>query len=202
MSSFCTSCGAAYRGNSFCTSCGAVQNRVEPVSAVPASVDTPKVSETSDAQLMSDVASQEAQISDGTKTKSKTKLILVAAAVIVFAGSSSGAFFLGKSSVDLETEKKTSYDSGYNAGDSAGYERGDSAGYSRGDSDGYSRGDTDGYSRGDSAGYDRGFDAGKAAGCDRAYSFRDGSWDQVEPYNPYTSYNRHPGDYYNSRSDC
>jgi hypothetical protein len=159
---------------------------VDPVSAVPASVDTPKVLETSDAQLMSDVASQEPQIFDGTKTKSKKNLIFVAVAVIFFFGCTLGAFFVGKSSVDLKKEQQISYDSGYNAGDSAGYERGDSAGYSRGDS----------------AGYDRGYDSGKTAGCEEVYSFSDGVWDYMEPYDPYNSYNRNPGSYYSSKSSC
>jgi hypothetical protein len=184
MSSFCTSCGATYRGNSFCTSCGAAQSVVEPISAEPTAVATPKVLETSDAQLMSDGVNQEPQISGGTKTKNKTKLVLFAVAVIVFLGSSSGAYFLGKSSVDLETEKKISYDSGYSAGDSAGYSRGDSAGYSRGDADGYSRG----------------FDAGETAGCEGVFSFSDGVWDHMVPWSPY--YSRKQGGYYTSRSDC
>ena len=208
MSSFCTSCGASYRGNSFCTSCGAVQRVVESNSAEPTSVATPNVLDISDAQLMPDGVAHEPQISDGTRTKSKRNLIFVAVAVVFFCGSTLGAFIVGKSSVDLKNEKKISYDSGFNAGDAAGYSRGDAAGYSRGDaagysrgdSDGYSRGDSDGYSRGDSAGYSRGYDAGKTAGCEGVFSFSDGVWDYLVPWSPY--YSRKQGRYYTSRSDC
>jgi hypothetical protein len=175
MSSFCTSCGATYSGNSFCTSCGAVQNVVEPNSAEPTSVATPKVSEASDIGPVSAESAHESQLNDVTVTKSKKKLILVAVAVLVFLGSSSGAFVLGKSSVDLEKERKIGYDSGYDAGDSAGYSRGDSAGYSR----------------------------GYTSGCENVYSFTDGLYDHLTPYNPSGYlYGKFPGSGYHSRSEC
>ena len=182
ISKFCTSCGAAYSGNSFCTSCGAVQSVVEPTPAESTSIDTPKVLETSDAQLRSDGATQESQSDNATITKSKKKLILVAIAAIVFAGSSSGAYFLGKSSIDLEKEKKMSYDSGYDSGESSG--------------------ESAGYSRGESAGYSRGYSVGETAGCEGIFSFSDGTYDYVTPYNPYNYYNRYPGSKYYAKSDC
>ena len=174
MSSFCTSCGAAYSGNSFCISCGAVQSVVEPNSAEITSFDAPKVLETPDVGLVSVKSAHESQLGDAIKTKSKKKLISVVVAVIVFAGGSSGAYILGKSSIDLEKEKKISYDSGYDSGDSAGYSRGDSAGYSR----------------------------GYTAGCQSVFSYVDGNYDYVTPYNPYNYFNRYPGSKYYPKSDC
>jgi hypothetical protein len=151
-----------------------VQSVVETNSDESTSVATPKVSETSDLGLVSVESDHESQLNDVTVTKSKKKLILVAAAVIVFLGSSSGAFFLGKSSVDLEKERKIGYDSGYDSGDSAGYSRGDSAGYSR----------------------------GYTAGCENVYSFEDGTFDYITPYNPFNYFNRYPGSKYRAKSQC
>ena len=171
MSSFCTSCGATYSGNSFCTSCGAVQNVVETNSDESTSVATPKVLETSDLGLVSVESDHESQLDAVTVTKSKKKFVLVAVAAIVFVGSSSGAFFLGKSSVDLEKERKIGYDSGYDSGESAGY----SSGYS----------------------------SGKTAGCQGEYTFSDGTYDHLTPYNPSGYlYGKFPGSSYTSRSSC
>lgn len=122
--------------------------------------------------------------------ESKKRLLLIGAAAILFLGTGIGSFLAGKSSVNLKEEQKASYDIGFSAGDSAGYERGDSAGYDRG------------YDAGDSAGYDRGYDSGKTAGCLDVFSFSDGTYDYVTPYNPNSYYSKYPGSYYTEKSDC
>jgi len=187
MNTFCTSCGAANSGAGFCTSCGtpAVAPAQTPASA-PAPAVTP-VAEAAWTISEASVTSENPLVpSESRAGSSKKKLLLIAAAGVLFVGTGVGAFFVGKSSVDLEAERKTSYDSGFEAGDSAGYSRGDSAGYSRGDS----------------AGYDRGYDSGKTAGCLEVFSFSDGTFDYVTPYNPNGYYSKYPGSYYTEKSDC
>ena len=206
MSSFCTSCGNAMRGSAFCTSCGAVQNVVSSDSSAVSAVDTSVVLQTSDQQLPPEESSYGLQLSEDSEPKGKKKVLVIAAIVLLFTGGSTGGFFVGKSSIDVEKEKMTSYESGeaagYSRGETAGYSRGETAGYSRGESAGYSSGETAGYSSGESAGYSRGYDEGKVAGCESVFSFRDGIFDYVEPYDPYNRYDRHPGGYYTSKSDC
>ena len=182
MSSFCTSCGNAMRGSAFCTSCGAVQNVVSSDSSAVSAVDTSVVLQTSDQQLPPEESSYGLQLSEDSEPKGKKKVLVIAAIVLLFIGGSTGGFFVGKSSIDIEKEKMTSYESGEAAG--------------------YSRGETAGYSSGESAGYSRGYDEGKVAGCESVFSFRDGIFDYVEPYDPYNRYDRHPGGYYTSKSDC
>ena len=82
---------------------------------------------------------------------------------------------------------------GYSAGDSAGYERG----YVSGESDGYA----DGKSDGDAAGYKRGYSVGLTEGCEWVFE-QSGSYSYVTAYNPFSFYNRYPGRYYVSKSNC
>ena len=128
----------------------------------------PEVSVAPDAQTSS---------SESRSGSSKKKLILIAAAVVLFVGTGAGAFLAGKSSADLEKERKAAYDSGFSDGDSSGF------------------------NRGDSAGYDRGYGSGKTAGCREVFSFSDGTFDYLVPYDP-NSYDKYPGSYYTERSDC
>ena len=104
----------------------------------------------------------------------KSRISLLILVVVLIGGASGGAFALGKSSVDKKEIEKT----GYNIG----------------------------FSEGNSKGYDRGFEAGKTdglrQGCLDVFSFSDGVFDHVIPYNPYASYNKYPGGYYTSRSNC
>jgi hypothetical protein len=183
MNTFCTSCGAANSGAGFCTSCGTATDASTQTVASPSA----PVTETAWSNSEGSVAFDNPSLSpESGSDSSKKKLILIAAAVILFFGTGVGAFLAGKSSVDLEAERKTSYDQGFEAGDTAGYSRGDSAGYSRGNS----------------AGYDRGYDSGKTAGCLDVFSFSDGTYDYVTPYNPNSYYSKYPGSYYMEKSDC
>lgn len=182
MSTFCTSCGTASTGAAFCTSCGSAMG--------------PEVKETAVAQTaVSEVSMASTKVSEGESTfesespsspESKKKFLLIGAAAVLLLGTGIGSFLAGKSSVDLEKERKASYDAGYEVGDSAGYDRGDSAGYDRGDS----------------AGYDRGYDAGKTAGCLEVFSFSDGTFDYLIPYSPDSYYDKYPGSYYHGKSEC
>ena len=200
MSTFCTSCGSASTGAAFCTSCGTAMGSVVAPTAVTEEV----------AQTFTPVSDQTPSETDGdvavvgNDAASRKKLLLIGAGAILFLGTGIGSFLAGKSSVDLKREQKVSYDSGFSAGDSVGYDRGfsegDSAGFNRGDSAGYDRG----YDAGDSAGYDRGYDSGKTVGCENVFSFYDGTYDYVAPYNPYGYYtsSKYPGRYYWEKSDC
>lgn len=178
MSTFCTSCGAANSGVGFCTSCGT------PATApaqTPASTPAPAVTPVAEAAWTISEASVTPENpvgpSESRAGSSKKKLFLIAATVVLFIGTGVGAFLAGKSSVDLEAERKSGYESGLKAGDSAGY------------------------SRGDSAGYDRGYDQGKTAGCLEVFSFSDGTFDYMVPYDP-NGYDKYPGSYYTGKSDC
>ena len=174
MSSFCTSCGNAMRGSAFCTSCGAVQNVVSSDSSAVSAVDTSVVLQTSDQQLPPEESSYGLQLSEDSEPKGKKKVLVIAAIVLLFIGGASGAFFAGKSSIDLKKERKISYDLGYESGESIG----------------------------DSAGYSRGYDAGEEAGCRKVFSFSDGEFDYITPYNPYNYFNRYPGTKYYAKYQC
>ena len=103
-------------------------------------------------------------------------MLLGALGVAVIAGVSVGGFFIGKASIDLKKERTVAYETGYQEGN------------------------LNGYSNGEDTGYNEGFREGKTAGCNAAYSFYDGSWDHIVPYD--TNFRRMTGGYYNSRIDC
>lgn len=203
MSSICPSCGAASSGAAFCTSCGTAI--ATPVAAYSAEASETVVEPTDQSFSPGDVTETDYTT---PMTSQKRKFLLVGAASALVLGIGVGSFVAGKSSVDLKKEQKTSYDSGFSAGDSAGYDRGfsegDSAGYDRGysagDSAGYSRGDSAGYDRGDSDGYDRGYNEGKTAGCQNVFDNANYS-DYLIGYYPYNSYYRY-GRTYVSKTDC
>ena len=90
---------------------------------------------------------------------------------------------------------------GYSLGDSRGYSRG----YSSGQTDGYASGKSDGYTAGnadgDAAGYRRGYAEGARYGCEWVFD-RAGFYSYVTAYDPYSFYNKYPGRYYISKSNC
>ena len=185
MSTFCTSCGAANSGAGFCTSCGtpATASVTSPAVA-PTPAITP-ITETAWSNLEESVDSAEPSVSsENGQDVSKKKILVNAAVFVLIVGIGVGAFFAGKSSVDLQAERKAGYDSGFSAGDSAGYDRGDS----------------DGYDRGDSAGYSRGYSTGFTAGCESV--FNNASYaDHLIEYYPTNYYYRY-GSTYVSKTGC
>ena len=184
MSTFCTSCGAANSGAGFCTSCGTPAATTSAPAPAPAPVVTP-VTETAWSSPEESVESAQISLSPGNGLDVSKKKILVNAAVFVLiVGIGVGAFFAGKSSVDLEAERKSGYDSGFSAGDSAGYDRGDS----------------DGYDRGDSAGYSRGYSTGFTAGCESVFDNASFAAHLIEYY-PTNYYYRY-GSTYVSKTGC
>lgn len=173
MSSFCTSCGAAATSSSFCTSCG---NPMGSSIAAPATPLAQNVESPFLEQSAGDV--KESSLPEESKPLSKKKYLVLGLAVVLFVGIGLGGFFAGKASIDLKKERKIAYDEGYKVGDDSGF------------------------SRGNSSGYDRGYDAGKTAGCLDVFSFSDGTFDHMIPYNPDSFYNKYPGSYYTSKSSC
>lgn len=168
MSKFCTSCGTPNNGSSFCISCGATLAKTN-TSTPESELQELKTSEVFE---IAEPASQEVGVSKkGRGLKIALALGIVIAALV-------GSFVIGRTSIDLEKERKISYDLGVESGESSGYQRGDSAGYSRG------------------------LSTGKTEGCREVFEFSDGTFDYMVPYNPYSSYNRYPGNYYTSRSNC
>ena len=179
MSTFCTSCGAANSGAGFCTSCGTPATASVTSPAVTPTPAVTPVTETAWSSPEESLESAQPSFSpENGKDVSKKKILVNAAVFVLIVGIGVGAFFAGKSSVDLEAERKMGYDSGFSAGESSGVDRGDSAGY------------------------DRGFSAGKTAGCRDVFSFTDGTFDYLIPYDPFTSFDKYPGGYYTERSDC
>jgi hypothetical protein len=137
-------------------------------------VDTSAVLQTSDKQLPPEDSSHGFQLSEDSEPKGKKKVLVIAAIVLLFIGGTSGSFFAGKSSIDLKKERKISYDLGYESGESTGR----------------------------SAGYSSGFDAGEKEGCRKVFSFSDGEFDYITPYNPFNYFNRYPGTKYYAKYQC
>lgn len=90
---------------------------------------------------------------------------------------------------------------GYSLGDARGYSRG----YDSGRADGYASGKSDGYAAGnadgDAAGYRRGYADGATYGCEWVFD-QAGYYSYVTAYDPFSFYNRYPGRYYISKSNC
>lgn len=180
MSTFCTSCGTASTGATFCTSCGAAIG-----TTVSGSANTDKTVHASEPVIAQTPIKIEGEVvSDGSDSSSKKKPLLVGAAAVLILGIGVGSFFAGKSSVDLEKERKAAYDSGYAIGDSAGFDRGDSAGFDRGDSSGYSRG----------------YAAGITDGCENVFE-KAGYADHLIEFFPNNYYYRY-GSTYVSKTGC
>jgi hypothetical protein len=171
MSKFCTSCGTSNDGSTFCTGCGAATGVASAAASVGFAQEAPF--ETEPRLSPDSLVPEVAQESMATK-KSKKKIFVLVGVVLAFVGTSVGAYFIGMNSIDLENEKKISYDSGV--------------------SDGKRIGDSDGFSRG--------LRQGKESGCREVFSFSDGVFDYLIPYNPNSYYDKYPGGYYVSRSNC
>lgn len=171
MSEFCTSCGAQNSGSSFCTSCGASLTAVTPPPSTSNSNQTATESPTSIASSLNNAA-----LPPGKQVSTKKKIVIGGLTFVLIAGISAGGFFTGKASIDLDKERSVAFDSGYE------------------------QGNVNGYSNGKESGYNEGFKEGKTAGCDAAYSFYDGTWDHIVPYDTYSR--GMTGGYYNSRIDC
>ena len=86
---------------------------------------------------------------------------------------------------------------GYISGDTNGYQRG----FSVGREEGYAAGYTEGYSVGEAAGRTSGYNAGWIAGCEWVFE-EAGNYSYVTAYNPFSYYNKYPGIYYISKSNC
>lgn len=179
MSQFCTSCGAQVSGAAFCTSCGAPQ----AASAAPPEVQT-RVEPVNMTRPMTQTTVSDSTQPASQSVSSKKKILAYAVAFIVILGCGIGGFFVGKGSIDLKKERSVAYETGYQEGQVAGYQEGQ----------------LNGISNGREMGYNDGFKKGKTAGCNAAYSFFDGSWDHIVPYDIYAR--RMTGGYYNSRIGC
>jgi len=166
----------------FCTSCGAQNSGSSFCTSCGTSLsaDNPQSAVSSTSQTLEAVplaTSFSTNVSATTKAiTTKRKVLLAVLGFAIIAGGSVGGFFAGKASIDLKKERSVAFDSGYQEGN------------------------LNGYSNGEDIGYNEGFREGKTAGCNAAYSFYDGSWDHIVPYD--TSFRRMTGGYYNSRIDC
>ena len=170
MSEFCTSCGAKNSGSAFCTSCGTSIAAGNPQPAASAVSQSSEPAPSVGIALSSNVSTPKQK----STTKRKVFFSIFGFAVIV--GGSAGGFFAGKASIDLEKERSIAFE------------------------EGFQEGNLNGFTNGEDSGYKEGFREGKTAGCNAAYSFYDGTWDHIVPYDTYAR--RMTGGYYNSRTDC
>lgn len=90
---------------------------------------------------------------------------------------------------------------GYLGGDSTGYQRGFTLGREEGYQAGKEAGYTEGFSAGESSGYAAGYNEGLTDGCEWVFE-QAGNFSYVTAYNPFSYYNRYPGNYYISKSNC
>ena len=174
MSEFCTSCGAKNSGSAFCTSCG---TSIAAGNPQPAAFGA---SQSSEPAPSVGIAPSPNISTPKQKSSTKRKVLLSLLVFSVVGGGSAGGFFAGKASIDLEKERSVAFDGGYQ--------------------EGYQEGNLIGFTNGEDSGYNEGFREGKTAGCNAAYSFYDGIWDHIVPYDTYAR--RMTGGYYNSRTDC
>jgi hypothetical protein len=171
MSNFCTSCGAAITGASFCTSCGVAVGSKKVQNVKVDRSEQPAPSSVQQSPPIREVAS----LDESTIVKGGKKRVLISiTAALLLIGTGAGAFFAGKSSANVEQERKKNFDLGFEAGKKSGNE----------------------------AGYQSGFTAGKRDGCREAFDFNDGTFDYIVPYNPSSAFNKYPGSYYKGKSGC
>ena len=171
MSQFCTSCGVQISGAAFCTSCGAPQTASTASPAIQTKVEPVNI-----ARPVTQTNVSESPQPTSQNASSKKKILIYAFVFIIILSCGIGGFFAGKASIDLKKERSVAYETGYQEGQ------------------------VNGISNGREMGYNDGFKEGKTAGCDSAYSFLDGRWEHITPWNPDT--NRVTGRYYQSRSGC
>lgn len=171
-SGYCIDCGAALEtGADFCISCGSSQLTRGVVSNVSASSDEQSIH----------IANSTGSLQARSSQKIATRVARAVALVLIVSAVGAGAYFLGRDSVNKDEIRKEGYDTGYDKGTSDGYDSGKSAGYQSGKSEGYSEGFT--------------------AGCKSVFTFNDGTFDYLVPYDPY-GYDSYPGRYYIPSSNC
>ena len=90
---------------------------------------------------------------------------------------------------------------GFLGGDSTGYQRGFTLGREEGYQAGRESGYTEGFSAGESSGYTTGYNEGLTDGCEWVFE-QAGNYSYVTAYNPFSIYNKYPGRYYISKSNC
>lgn len=90
---------------------------------------------------------------------------------------------------------------GYLGGDSTGYQRGFTLGREEGYQAGREAGYAEGFTAGESSGYATGYSEGRTDGCEWVFE-QAGNFSYVTAYNPFSFYNKYPGRYYISKSNC
>ena len=189
MSQFCTKCGQPKSVNvQFCTSCGwGGEASSSSKDSMPAEVDqTISSPEQSGAGFPEatplDNQESPAEIAATSRKFWQARWFKVAASVLLVVGVGAGGLLVGRNSVDTEKIRKIGYDEGREVG----YD------------DGYSAGETSGRASGKQEGYTSGY----ADGCRNVFSFSDMTADYVIPYDPFSYWDKYPGDYYKSSNSC
>jgi len=173
MSLFCTDCGKPKKEDQqFCIFCGK-SHTISVTKLTVVDLESPEVEENSSVLINPPTVVQ-----DETTTPVRSRTAFkIAAGVLLLLGIGLGGFLTGKSSVDVDKAKISSYNDGIKVG--------------------ASNGRTEGFNSGKNQGYNEGYEDGKTAGCNSVYDLT--GYTAVVGYNP--AYDDTGSTYY-SKSGC
>ena len=173
MALFCTDCGQPKKEDQqFCVFCGKSQTNSVTKLAV-FDLESAEVEEDSSVLI-----NQPTGVHDESTTPVRSRrAVYIALSTLLLVGIGLGGFLTGKSTVNLDKAKETSYNNGLNVG--------------------FSNGQTEGFDSGKSQGYNEGYEDGKTAGCESVYDLT--GYTSVLGYDPVYEYT--DSTYY-SKSDC
>jgi|694.fasta_scaffold12344_3 hypothetical protein len=173
MSLFCTDCGKPKKEDQqFCIFCGK-SHTISVTKLAVVDLESAGVEENSSVLINPPTAVQDETT---TPVRSRTA-VKVAVLALLFIGTGLGGFLTGKSSVDVDKAKISSYNDGLKVG--------------------VSNGKAEGFNSGKNQGYNEGYEDGKTAGCNSVYELT--GYTAVVGYNP--AYDDTGNTYY-SKSDC
>jgi flagellar biosynthesis/type III secretory pathway protein FliH len=173
MSLFCTDCGKPKKEDQqFCIFCGK-SHTISVTKLAVVDLESAEVEENSSVLI-----NPPKVVQDETTTPVRSRTAFkFAAGVLLLLGIALGGFLTGKSSVDLDKAKISSYNDGIKVG--------------------ISNGRTEGFDSGKNQGYNEGFEDGKTAGCNSVFELT--GYTAVFGYDPTYDYT---GSTYYSKSDC
>ena len=173
MTLFCTDCGKPKKEDQqFCIFCGK-PHTVSVTKLAVVNLET-AVPEEQLSKLDDSATPIDQGITSPVRSRTAGKIAVLA---LLFVGTGLGGFLTGKSSVDLDKAKTSSYNQGLKVG--------------------LSNGKTEGFNSGKNQGYNEGFDDGKTAGCNSVFDLT--GYTAIVGYNP--AYDDTGSAYY-SKSGC
>jgi flagellar biosynthesis/type III secretory pathway protein FliH len=173
MALFCTDCGQPRKEEQqFCVFCGK-SHTISVTKLAVVNLGSAEVEENSSVLI-----NPPSDVHDETTTPVRSRRALnIVLSALLLVGIGLGGFLIGKSTVNLDKAKESSYNDGLNAG--------------------FSNGQTEGFTNGQSQGYNEGFEEGKTSGCKSVYDLT--GYTAIVGYDPAYEYT---DDSYYSKSDC